>query len=429
MSEVAYQDVLLRFGLAVAIGLLIGTERGWHERDLPEGGRVAGVRTFGLIAMLGALWAILAAELGEALLGFALLALTGAVVAMRLRAMQQQHDYGATTIVAALVTFALGAVAMRGELTIASAGAVIVTILLGTKPVMHRVLERIHEAELYAVLKLLFMTVVMLPVLPDRGFGPWQALNPYEMWLMVVLIASISFVGYLAVRIAGARRGLMFAALAGGLTSSTAVTVTFARLARDNPELKRLLAAGIVLASGTMFPRMVVIAVAVAPGLLAWLIWPLGLATLACGLAALVLWRRESAGPLSPELELRNPFEFEMALKFGALLVAISLVARAFHAWLGDAGIYLVALISGLADVDAVTLSLARMEGDNLLPFVAAAGILVAGLCNTVVKGVMSWLVGGAGIGRLVAPVFLLAIAAGGAGIYVARLLAGSAGG
>ena len=427
MSDLAYQDLLLRFGLAVAVGLLVGTERGWHERHLPEGGRVAGVRTFGLIAMLGALWALLAEALGELLLGFALLALTGVIVAMRLRALKQQHDYGATTIVAALVTFALGAVAMRGELTIAAAGGVIVTLLLGMKPVMHRILEQISQEELYAVLKLLFMTVVLLPVLPDRGFGPWQALNPYEMWLMVVLIASISFIGYVAVRVAGARRGLMFAALAGGLTSSTAVTVTYARLARGRPELRRLLAAGIVLSSGTMFPRMLVISVVLAPNLFAWLVWPLGLATLVCGLAAFLYWRKGSASSAFHGLELRNPFEFEMALKFGALLIAISVIARGFHAWLGDPGIYLVALISGIADVDAVTLSLARMEGDGLPSFVVAAGILVAGTCNTVVKAVMSWVVGTAAIGRLVAPVFLLAVALGAAGVFITRHLAGSA--
>lgn len=401
---------ILRFGLSIAIGLLIGGERGWHERDLPEGMRVAGVRTFGVVGMLGGLWGLLAEELGENLLGFAFLAVAGTILAIRLRAVRETKDYGATTVVAALLTFALGAVAMRGHIAIAAAGAVITTILLGTKPVIHRVLGEIRREEIYAVFKLLVMTVVMLPVLPNRGFGPWQALNPFEIWLMIVLICGISFLGYIGVRVFGARRGLMFGALAGGLASSTAVAVSYARIGRDNPALDRVLACGIILASATAFPRIIILASIISQDLAYWLIWPLGIATGLCLVATAVIWRKSASASQAAEVILRNPFDFEMALKFGVLLIATLMLTRAFSNWFGDLGVYVAALFAGLADVDAISLSLARMAGEALTVKAAAAAIVTAALSNIAFKAGAVGVLGGLSVWRFVAPAFALVI-------------------
>ena len=201
MAELEFFELSQRMAVALAIGVLIGLERGWHGRDEAEGQRVAGMRTFALIGLLGAGSSLLALQLGEIFLGFAFASVAAVMTLFRLRAAAETKDYGATTIIAGLLTFALGALAMRGELGLAASVGVVAALLLGVKPGLHRLLLKIDYEELLAVLKLLAMSVVLLPVLPNRGYGPWQMLNTYEVWLMVVLICSISFVGYLGIRI------------------------------------------------------------------------------------------------------------------------------------------------------------------------------------------------------------------------------------
>ena len=387
-------DLFQRLGLALAIGLLIGTERGWHERETEEGFRVAGLRTFALIGLSGGIWALLAEALGELLLAAAFLGFVAVLLLIRLRSVRARSDYGATTVIAALLTFGLGALAARGEMALAAAGAVITALLLGIKPMVHDWLTRISQEELLAALKLLVMSVVLLPVLPDRGYGPWGALNPYELWLMVVLIAGISFVGYAAVRIAGARRGIVVAALAGGLVSSTAVAVSYAELSRENPERARLLAGGIGLAAATMFPRSLLVALAIEPGLWPALAGPLIAATLAGYAASAWLLTRGVKGETAEPFRLSNPLELGTALKFGAFLAVIVLLSRGAIDWLGETGVYLLALISGLADVDAINLSLSRMAGESLPLAVAASGLLLAVVSNTLVKGAVVAVIG-----------------------------------
>ncbi|NTW49007.1 MAG: MgtC/SapB family protein [Chlorobiales bacterium] len=187
--------------------MLIGIERGWRERKGEESVHMAGVRTFGLIGMLGALWAMLAENMGPLLLGLAFVAFAALMIVAHVLAVKRDMDYGLTTVVASLITFALGALAMRGYETVSAAVAVVTTTILGIKPILHGWVERLEQKELFAIFKLLLISVVILPALPDRGFGPWDALNPYEIWLMIVLIAAISFVGYFAMKVAGPKRG------------------------------------------------------------------------------------------------------------------------------------------------------------------------------------------------------------------------------
>ena len=394
-ANAATTELFLRLGLALALGMLIGFERGWHEREGAEGSRVAGIRTFALIGLLGGVWQLLAADLGPVMLGAAFLAFAAVVIVARVRASASSHDYGLTTVVAALLTFALGALAAQGELALAAAAAVITTTLLGTKPILHGWLVRISYDELLAMLKLLVMSVVLLPVLPDRGYGPWAALNPYELWLMVVLIAGISFFGYAAVRIAGERSGILLAGIAGGLVSSTAVTLNLSRLARRNPARRWLLAAGIGFAATTMFPRSLLVIWAIAPPLGGELCLPLAVAALAGYLAAFLLWHRCRTDETDTELALQNPFELSMALQFGLLLAAVLLAAHGLRAWLGHYGLYLLAAASGLADVDAINLSLARMVDDGLAVEVAAGAVVLAIVANTLVKAGMAVAIGG----------------------------------
>jgi len=389
-------EIFKRLGVALAAGMLIGLERGWHERAMPEGSRVAGIRTFAIVGLLGGLWALLGELVGEVALGFAFLAFAVVMIVARVRAAAKIDDYGVTTVVAALVTFALGAVAVRGQLSIAAAGAVVTALLLGIKPALHELVERIEREELNAVLKLLLMTIVLLPVLPNRGFGPWQALNPYELWWMVVLIATMHFVGYVAVKLVGERRGIPLAGLAGGLVASTAVAISFSRLARKSPRSSRILAAGIVVASATMFVRVIIVVGVIEPRLLPVLAWPLGGAALTAFAASAFFWRqRKITAGAKHEVIARNPFEFGMALKFGLLLALVMIAARALKEWLGDAGIYLLSLLSGVADVDAVTLSLSKLAGADLTVTTAAIGIALAALSNTLVKVGITAVAGG----------------------------------
>lgn len=410
MTEV---ELFKRLGVALAVGLLIGVERGWYERGRAEGGRIAGLRTFGLIGVLGALWALLGDRLGPLVIGFGFAGFAALVVMAHWLKTRRYEDYGITTEVAAFVAFALGAVAMEGYLSVAAGLAVLTAILLGLKPELHRLLERMEAAELRAVLKLLLISVVMLPVLPDRGFGPWHALNPYDIWRMVVLIAGISFVGYFAVRILGPSRGVILTALFGGLAASTAVAVSFSRFGRDRPQAQRLLAAGVVAASATMFPRTLLVASLIQPRLFAYLVWPLGVMTVIAYLASLWQWRGSTRTLVGDALELHNPFELRTALQFGLFLALVMLLARALQAWFGETGVYLLSALSGLSDVDPITLSLSRMVPADLGLRTAAHGIVIAAMVNTVVKGALVAFVARGTMGRRVAAAFAATLGVG----------------
>ena len=407
-------DPLIDLGIALALGLMIGSERGWQERRAEEGSRVAGIRTFGLIGLLGGLWALLAEDIGETLLGFAFLALTAVLIIAYRQGRQEDHDVGITTLIAALITFALGALAVRGYATLAAAGAVATTALLSLKPTLHRWLSRLEAEEFYAALKLLLISVVVLPVLPNQGYGPWGVLNPYHIWWMVVLIAGLSFAGYIAMKAVGTERGILLTGLLGGLASSTATTLTFARLAR-RIQLGHVLAAGTLVASATMFPRVLVEVAVINPQLLPALAPPLTLMTLTTVAYGLWLWHRHRTQPHTGKLPLHNPLELTSALQFGLLLSVILVLAEALRAWLGDAGIYLLAFVSGIGDVDAITLSMARMSTQDLPARVAEHAILIATLTNTLMKGVLVISIAGGEMARSFMPGLVLVLAVGGA--------------
>jgi hypothetical protein len=248
--------------VALAIGLMIGIERGWKQREEAEGERAAGLRTLALAGLLGGVWGALARSFGAwgvLALGLAFAVFTAAIVLFRWREIEHAKSYGATTAVAAMLAFSLGAFAMVDMVAAAAAG-VATAMLLALKTALHGWLERLTWEELRAGLVLLAMTVILLPILPDREIGPLGALNPHEIWLMTITIAVLSFAGYVAIRVAGAERGVVLSGLAGGLVSSTAVTLTMAKLGRDHPERQRLCAAASLLASTVMALRVLAIA-------------------------------------------------------------------------------------------------------------------------------------------------------------------------
>jgi uncharacterized membrane protein (DUF4010 family) len=418
MTDFIDSNVVWRLGAALLIGLLIGLERGWQDRALPEGQRVAGFRTSAIVSLIGALGALLAIHFGGIVLAALLLTL-GLLLALGYWRSMASGDLSVTTMVAVLSSFAFGALAGAGEIVPAAAAAVATTLLLGMKPELHGLLQKIERRELLATLRLLVITVAVLPLLPDRGFGPWEALNPYKLWWMVVLIAGISYGGYFATRVVGTERGALLTGLLGGLASSTATTISFSRMARTRPASAAPLAAGAVLAATLMFPRIAVLVALLAPDILRDLAAPFLPAIAAGVLAVVVLNRRQlrektSGGGFAPQ----NPLNLRMGLQFAALLAVLSVLVRAAEEWLGEAGLIALAALSGLLDADAIILSLtsewdpARLDGR-----VVALAVMTTAAVNTAVKGALAFALGGARMGAMTSAGLGAMLLAGGAGL------------
>lgn len=406
-------EVLLDLAVALAIGLLIGTERAWSARDIADDQLAAGVRTHALVGLLGGLAVLLAGHLGALVWFGLLLGVLALIVSAYLVGLRHNPDQGQTSEFALLLSFLLGSLALADSRLLAAGCAVVVALLLRLKEPLHAVLRRLSASELSGALKLLFISLVLLPALPNRGFGPWQVFNPYVTWWMVVLIAGLGFAAYVAIRVVGTRHGLLLTALLGGIVSSTAMTMTLARL-HGQRGLHALLAAGLLATSALMFPRVLLEVTLVNPQLAPDLAWPLAVATLAYAAGALYWWRRAASHAQSADAEppLKNPFELGPALRFGLLLALILLLVEVARRHLGDLGVYLVSALSGLSDVDAITLSLSRSALSELDPQVAVRGIALAVVSNSLIKGVLIAVLGGARLALMTLPLM-----AGGLGL------------
>jgi uncharacterized membrane protein (DUF4010 family) len=264
------------------------------------------------------------------------------------------------------------------------------------------------------------MTVIMLPLLPDHELAAWLPINPREVWLLTILIAALSFAGYVAIRLAGPSLGTLLSGLAGGLVSSTAVTLSMARLARQYPDREKMFAAAIMLASGVMMLRVLVLVGIVNFELVKILAVPLILATLAQVATAGVFanWARDDA-PVEEPLVLKNPFELRVVLEFGALLALIMALTKGLSQWFGSEGAYVLAAISGLVDVDAISLSLARLTPNGIDVGSAAFAVLVAVVANSLSKIGLATTVGGVRLARLLGWGLGAALAAGALGLWV----------
>jgi len=387
----AQLDIVWKLLSALGVGLLIGTERGWYGRKEDEGDRVAGIRTFSLIGLLGGIIASLSTQVGEWLIPVALLSITALVIASYIFEIKvhQNDDIGITTEVALILTFVLSIWAALGHQIEALGSAVAVMAILSMKPVLHKWLRKIDVEVIYAGIKLLVISVILLPILPNKGYGPWDTLNPYWIWWMVVLISGLSFLGFVLVKYAGEGKGTILTAIIGGLASSTAVTISLAQLSKQQSRTKnKLYISGVLIASFIMLIRVFVEVSVVNRNLLNSLWVPLSamlLLTLGC-VGWLYLSSRTDKDEESPELDLGNPLQLPTALKFGALLAVILVMATALKEWFGDEGIYLLALFSGLMDVDAITLSLSKMAQNDISESVATLGIIISVISNTLVK-------------------------------------------
>ncbi len=408
---------LLDLAIALGVGAMIGVERGWSQREMPEGTRVAGLRTFSLFGLFGGVAAAMGTLYGVAILAAVSLGAAGIVVASLVTGRRDPANRDITTEVALLLTFALGVLAGFGRHTEAVACAVVVTVLLGLKPSLHGWLKTLEREEMTAAFRLLVMSLVILPVLPNKGFGPWEALNPYVIWLMVVLISGLSFAGYIAVKHAGPRWGLIVTGLMGGLASSTAVAVTMARLGKASGGVQPAAATATVASSTVVYGRLLVVSAAFAP-LLAWKLAPvLGAMALTGAVCVAIMWPRNQPadGQGAQALDDIKPFSLATPLRFAAILAIVMVASAGLQSWLGDGGLLLVSAIAGVTDVDAPALTVAGRVAGGLDAGVGALAILIAVAVNIVAKFVIIGWIGGAGMAKRVAPGLLLALPVGAA--------------
>ena len=391
---------------ATLVGFLIGLER--ERKRETRGSIFAGVRTFSLIALFGAISGQLSSQYGTAftLVSFAVLGVLTGLAYWRESAGKK---IGGTTEVAALVAFGLGVLAGNHEYIIALAGAVVTTGVLSLREELHSLAAGLTREDLFAVVQFATVSLIVLPLLPDESYGPWGVWNPRTIWTLVVLISGISFLGYLAAKVVGTRHGIALTGLLGGMASSTAVALSFSGRSKASPGLSRLFAAGTLAASVVTIPRLLIWLAAVQPSLIMPALPPLiafAIVTLAGG----AVTHYANRGKDSTDVELRNPFELKTALKFGVLFAIILLVTRAAEVFLGEYGIYLASALAGFTQLDAITLALARLVEEGLVIDTAVKGLAIAVASNNLFKGGLAVSLGSRIYGKYV--IFTLVAAA-----------------
>lgn len=376
-------DLLTRLAVALAIGLLVGLERGWRERAEPDGGRTAGIRTYGLSGLLGGVFAALSTALGgpavfiAGFLGFA------AVFSwFQMREAVHEGRFSVTGAVAGLAVFALGGLAVAGDPRVAAAAGTALAGLLASRSQLHGLLRRMTWPELRSALVLAVMTTIVLPVLPDRAVDPWGGFNPAQVWGFTVLTAAISYLGYVAVRIIGPARGLIVGGLAGALVSSTAVTVAFGRAARTGGR-ERALAGGAMLAAMVSVLRVAFVVLLIKPILLVTVAPAALAAALAFGAIGGLMLHRSGAGEQpAGDSPARNPFDLVPLLAFAAGFALVSTASSALVGTVGSGSLVATAALSGAFDVDVAVLSAVGLAGGPVGPDLAGRAILAALAAN-----------------------------------------------
>jgi uncharacterized membrane protein (DUF4010 family) len=401
-------QVWQQLGIALGLGLLVGLQREWAEPS------AAGIRTFALITVLGTVCALLAERFGGWVLGGGIIALGATMVVANLRRDPSENAHpGPTTEVAALLMFSVGALLQDGMLVEAVAIGGVVALLLQWKKILHGFVERIGGTEIRAVFRLVMIALVVLPLLPDRSYGPYAVLNPFRIWLMVVLIVGISIGGYLVSRYLRARTGSVVSGILGGLISSTATTVCYARRSRTASENSGLFALVIIIASAIVFVRVAFEVALVAPGIVREVLPQCGAMCLWMSLiaaGAFALARREKLVASEP----KDPSNLAAAVVFGGLYALVLLAVAAAREHLGSPGLYFVAMLSGLTDIDAITLSTAQMiTSEQLSVAIGWRMMMLGALSNILFKGAVVMALGHPRLRARIAVLFGLSLAGG----------------
>ena len=420
MTPALDPTVVRNFVVALLIGALVGIEREKRKAASKEPS-FGGLRTFILFAEAGAVSAWLSLQLDTAWIFTATLlaAVTVITAGYVFESRVNPDSLGLTSELAALCVYLLGGAVMYGQAEIAVVLAVVTASVLAFKQPLHGIVEKLGTDDIHAGLRLLIATFIVLPLLPDRTLDPWDALNPYSLWLLVILISSLSLVGYVAVRWLGTTHGSVVTGLTGGLVSSTAVTLSFAKQSKESSAPSGdALATGILVAWTVMFARVLVAVAVVHAPLLGRLAVSLGIVGAVTALSAgYCYWRstRQKQGKHTEttDVPLRNPFSLISAFKFGLVFAAMLLAVKIGQQYLPQGGLYALAAIAGLTDVDAITLSMARLAQQGGDATVAAGSIVIAALSNTLVKCGLVFSLGERGLGVRFAGATAAIVAAG----------------
>lgn len=410
-------DLSIRFGLSLALGLFLGLERqlshnvspfpdrlkstpddasldAGEERSLDSSERhFAGVRTFSLISLLGAI----SLYIGQSLeMDWMFIVVFAALALLLIASNILWHlsgTTGTTTYITAMLAFLIGGLCMQGMFLLAVSVTVSIAFILAIKNWINRMIVRIEPEDISATLKFAIITAIVLPLLPDRnfGWGDWQYLNPYKVWLMVVLISAINFISYVLMKAIGDESGIGLTGMIGGLVSSTAITLGFSRRSIAEPDLSISLTMGVILSWSVMVLRMIALVLLLRPELMGGLSISLSMLLFPGLLYALYLWKSDRETAKTTIAKKRtNPFELAEAIKFGLLFGAVSFIAHVARDLFGAGGVYMASALSALTDVDAIVLSMTELAGHNDgFDAIAVRAILIAAFTNTVTKGVM----------------------------------------
>lgn len=409
-------NIFVQLGVSLFLGLLVGLQR-QHTDDA-----VAGIRTFSLLTIFGTVCGWLAKPYGGWVIAAGLLALAGLLIAANLaRVKSGDIDPGLTTEIAALVLFGVGVGIATGLMAAAVTLGGVVAVLLHLKQPLHRFAAAIGEKDMRAIMQFVLVTLVILPLLPNQTYGPYQVLNPFKIWLFVVLVIGMSLGAYVIFKFVGSRAGIWLAGILGGIISSTATTVSYARHAHKTSNGARAAVVIITIASTILYARLLVLLALAAPGSFSSVALPLTMMLIAClGITVgVVLFHRKTPARITPP---GNPAELQTALILGAVYTVIRFGSVAAQEHFGAGGLYAVAILGGFTDVDAVALSVAQPNGDNASE--AAAGspwraILIASLSNLVFKGVLVAILGGRELVRLISVPFGAILLAGAAILWL----------
>ena len=412
--NISQADLFLRCGAAIGIGFMIGLQRefakGGGERSI-----VAGERTFALFGLTGWLAAFVAAELASPLPFLSIILLTGVLAAVSYFVDAWRGKVGLTTEVAIIVTIIVGAMCFWGYLILAAAIGIATTVLLSLKLETDRFVRALTREDISAALQLAVISAIILPILPNEAIfaAPFDVLNPAKIWLMVVFISGISFLGYVAIKIVGPQQGIGLTGFLGGLISSTAVTLSFSERSNREPQLAKPFALAITVAWTVMFAR-VLIEVGVINGSLLQEIWlPIVVAGVIGLIYCLYLYISQRTTEKG-DIEFSNPFDLRSAIKFGLLYGLVLLISRVAQMYMGDTGIYLSSIVSGAADVDAIALSMAELSKTGGLDLhTASNAVVLAAMSNTAVKGGIALFGGSVALRKPLLPAIVLMLVAG----------------
>ncbi len=403
-------SLIQNFVIALILGALIGLERE-YARYHKRGHDYAGIRTYPLISLFGALSAFVA-DLSSVWILVAGTVLMGSLIVIAYNSMNaiERNHMGVTSEVAGFLAFFIGILSYYGEFSLAAMIAITITIILYARSILHGFAKKLKSGEMRDTLKFAVVAFVILPFLPDKGFGPHGIFNPYVIWLMVVFISGIGFVGYIFMKWFG-EKGVTLAGILGGLVSSTATTSSFALRSKKEKKNYLPLVMGVVLANGIMFIRILIEVFVINQKLFLEVLLPLSVLAVITAIFSYFLWRKSK--DIKGKVELTSPFTIGPALKFGAFFAVILALVKLADVYLATKGVYLVSFISGFADVDAITVSLSQLSKKDLAFDIARNGIVLAALTNVAVKGGIAWWFGGKQFGKIVLGFFVVLILVG----------------